>query len=436
MEVIPVNAYGIIAKKRDGAPLDDRELRFLVDGYLASRIPDCQMAAFLMATAIRGMTFDETVALTRIMVESGRVLDLGAAPGPPVDKHSTGGVGDKISIPLVPIAAACGLSVPMISGRALGHTGGTLDKLESIPGMKTNLTPAEMARRVGEFGACFGGHSEEIAPADRAIYALRDATATVESVPLIVSSILSKKFAEGIRGVVIDVKCGGGAFMRTLPAARELAAALEAVGEALGLGVKTVVTSMDEPIGAAVGNALEIEESIHILEGAGPPDSTMLTMRLASEMLVLGGLARDVAEGEPAVLRSVESGRAAERFRRLVEAQGGRLDWNEEHYGLPAARIVRPFESGSSGFIGGIDARIVGETVREMGGGRFLPSDTIDPSVAIVFFKKRGDEVARGEPLCAVHASGEDSAQRALSRLSEAISITAERPVPVSLFLS
>ncbi|MFA4947048.1 MAG: thymidine phosphorylase [Candidatus Krumholzibacteriia bacterium] len=252
-----MNAYDLIRKKRSGLSLDEAELRWFVGAYLRGDVRDYQMAAFLMATAIKGMTAAETVALTRVMMESGRVFDFGGRGGPAIDKHSTGGVGDKISIPLVPIAAECGLRVPMISGRSLGVTGGTLDKLESIPGMRTDLDPDRFQRQVAELGACFGAQTAEIVPADRMLYALRDATATVESVPLIVSSILSKKFAEGLDGVVIDVKCGGGAFMRTLSEARELAAAFEAVGEAMGVPVKTVITAMNEPLGLAVGNALE-----------------------------------------------------------------------------------------------------------------------------------------------------------------------------------
>jgi pyrimidine-nucleoside phosphorylase len=436
MERVAMNANEIIRRKREGIPLDGSELRFLVDGYLASRIPDYQIAAFLMATAIRGMTVDETVALTRIMMESGRVFDFSMVPVPLVDKHSTGGVGDKISIPLVPIAVECGLSVPMISGRALGHTGGTLDKLESIPGMRTALTPREFERRVIELGACFGGQTEDIVPADRALYALRDATGTVESIPLIVSSILSKKFSEGIGGVVIDVKCGRGAFMRTPVDAHDLASALETAGEAMGVPVRTVITSMDEPLGAAVGNALEIEEAIHILEGAGPADTVMLTLRLVSEMLLLANLVPNVEAGEVLARRAVESGRAMDRFERLVAAQGGRLDAKAKRYGLPAAKTKRTVESTASGFVSGIDARITGETVREMGGGRFMKGDAIDHSVGVVFHKKRGDEITRGEPLLDLHASSEETALVASRRLEEAIRISPEPAEQAPLFLS
>ncbi len=430
-----MNAYEIIRGKRDGLTLDEKELRFIVEGYLGSRIPDYQMAAFLMATVFRGMSLDETVALTRIMMDTGRVFDFTKLPRPAIDKHSTGGVGDKISIPLVPIAVECGLAVPMISGRSLGFTGGTLDKLESIPGMRTDLEPRDFEKQIFELGACFGAQTEDIVPADRALYALRDATATVESVPLIVSSILSKKFAEGIQGVVIDVKCGRGAFMRSLSEARALASALEGVGAAMGVPVRTVITSMDEPLGTAVGNALEVEEAIHILEGAGPVDTTMLTLRFAGEMLYLAKLVPSVEEGERAARHAVESGRAMRRFERIIAAQGGRLDARARRYGLPAAKIIRPHESPAAGFVSGIDARTVGETVREMGGGRLAKGDAIDPSAGVVFHKRRGDEIAEGELLLDIHAPSEEIARIAARRLAEAIHISREPAERVSLFL-
>ena len=424
-----MNAYELIRRKRDGAALGERDLRFLVGGYLRGEVSDYQMAAFLMAAAIRGMTLRETVDLTRVMMESGRVFDFRGPGGPVIDKHSTGGVGDKISIPLVPIAVECGLRVPMISGRSLGATGGTLDKLESIPGMRTELEPDRFVRQVIELGGCFGAQTETIVPADRSLYALRNETATVESVPLIVSSILSKKFAEGISGVVIDVKCGVGAFMRTLRQARELASALEAAGDAMDVPVKTVITAMDEPLGLAVGNALEVEEAIRILEGRGPSDTTALTLRLTAEMLLMAEFVSNIGDGETLARRAVSSGRALERFERIVSAQGGRLVPKAAAYGLPPAKVVRPFTAPSGGFVSRIDARIVGETVREMGGGRFGKDDAIDPSAGVVFHKKRGDEVAPGEPLLEIHASSDDAARSAARRLEEAVGISAG-PVP------
>jgi len=421
-----VNAYELIRKKREALPLGEDEIRFLVAGYLRDEVSDSQMAAFLMATAIRGMTGQETVALTRVMMESGRVFDFRSPGGPVIDKHSTGGVGDKISLPLVPIAAECGLRVPMISGRSLGSTGGTLDKLESIPGMRTDLDPARFERQVAELGACFGAQTADIVPADRRLYALRDATATVESVPLIVSSILSKKFAEGIRGVVIDVKCGSGAFMRTPRLGRELASALEATGAAMEIPVKTILTSMEEPLGLAVGNALEVEEAIRILEGHGPADAVALTNRLVAEMLLLGGLAGDLRRGEALARGAIESGRALERFARIVSAQGGRLEMTQSAHGLPRAGVVRPLAASSSGFVSRIDARIVGETVRELGGGRFRTGDAIDPRVGVVLAKKCGDVVAAGEVILEIHASGDEAADSAARTLAGAIEISRE----------
>ena len=431
-----MNAYELIRRKREALPLGEDEIRFLVAGYLRDEVSDYQMAAFLMATAIRGMTAPETVALTRVMMESGRVFDFRSPGGPVIDKHSTGGVGDKISLPLVPIAAECGLRVPMISGRSLGATGGTLDKLESIPGMRTDLEPARFERQVAELGACFGAQTADIVPADRRLYALRDATATVESIPLIVSSILSKKFAEGIRGVVIDVKCGSGAFMRTPREARELASALEATGAAMEIPVKTIITSMEEPLGLAVGNALEVEEAIRILEGHGPADAVALTRRLVAEMLLLGGLVEDLRRGEALARGAIESGRALERFARIVSAQGGRLEMTQAAYGLPRAGTVRPLAASSSGFVSRIDARIVGETVRELGGGRFRTDDAIDPRVGVVLSKKCGSAVAAGEVLLEIHAPGDEAADSAARTLAGAIDISREPVTRAPLVLA
>jgi pyrimidine-nucleoside phosphorylase len=430
-----VNAYELIRRKREGASLEEAELRFLVGGYVRGEVRDYQMAAFLMAAAIKGMTLRETVDLTRVMMESGRVLEFHGSGGPVIDKHSTGGVGDKISIPLVPVAVECGLRVPMISGRSLGATGGTLDKIEAIPGMTTGLTPERLVRQVNEVGGCFGAQTETIVPADRSLYALRDATATVESVPLIVSSILSKKFAEGIGGVVIDVKCGVGAFMRTLAEARELASALEGAGGAMDIPVKTIVTAMDQPLGLAIGNALEVEEAIRFLEGGGPSDVAELTLRLAAEMLLLAGLVPDIDTGETLAKDAVSSGRALERFGRIVSAQGGRLASESAAHGLPRAKLVRPFLAQSGGFVSRLDARIIGEAVRELGGGRFRTDDVIDPAAGIVLLKKRGDEVVRGEPILEVHASSEERALAAARNLEEAVRIAAG-PIPrAPLFL-
>jgi pyrimidine-nucleoside phosphorylase len=292
--------------------------------------------------------------------------------------------------------------------------------------MRTDLDPERFAHLVAELGACFGSQTADIVPADRRLYALRDATATVESIPLIVSSILSKKFAEGIRGVVIDVKCGSGAFTRTFREARELSSALEATGSVMEIPVKTIITTMDEPLGLAVGNALEVEEAIRILEGRGPADAVALTHRLVAEMLLLGGLVEDLGRGEVLARGAVESGHALERFVRIVSAQGGRLEMTRAGYGLPRAPVMRPLTAGSGGFVSRIDARAVGETVRALGGGRFRTDDSIDPRVGIILRKKCGDEVAAGEVLLEIHASRDEAAERAERSLIGAIDVSRE----------
>ncbi|MCK4236801.1 MAG: thymidine phosphorylase, partial [Candidatus Krumholzibacteria bacterium] len=431
---VSFNIYNLICRKRDGSSLGGDEIRFLVGGFLDGEISDRQMAAFLMAVAIRGMTLEETVHFTREMMESGMVFHFEDLPGPVVDKHSTGGVGDKVSLILVPLAVECGLYVPMISGRALGFTGGTLDKLESIPGMRTDLSPERFERQVRELGACFSAQTGEIVPADRKIYELRDETATVKSVPLIVSSILSKKLAEGISGVVIDVKCGGGAFMREPQDAAELASSLESVGQEMGVRVKTVVSAMDEPLGMAVGNALEVNEAIDVLQGNGPPDCVELTHRLVAEMLVLGGIVKGIDEGRARSCEVLESGRALERFMKVICAQGGRLDLGSGGYGLPKAPVKSYLQAASDGYVSGIDSRIVGETVSGMGGGRTRAGQEIDPCVGVVFLKRKGERVKAGEAICEIHSSSESGAEKAAHRLVDTVVISEEPPRPSPLF--
>jgi len=430
-----VKIHDLIAKKRDGEPLAAAEIDYAVEEYVKGGIADSQMAALLMAVVIRGMTLRETVALTRAMTESGRLFDFSGLPGPAVDKHSTGGVGDKISLVLLPAAVSCGLHVPMISGRALGFTGGTLDKLESIPGFMTDLSPDRFERLVGELGGCFSAQTEEIVPADRKIYALRDATATVESVPLITASILSKKIAEGARGVVMDVKCGRGAFMQSLEQARGLAEALEAVGREIGFGVRTILTSMEETLGAAVGNALEVEEAVSVLRGEGPRDIAALTHRLVAEMLVLGGLEEGIEEGIRRAEETISSGRALERFMRIVEAQGGCLDLDDDALGLERAPVRRIVPSPRSGYVAGIDPRHVGDAIREMGGGRLDPGDAIDRRVGFVMLRKKGDRTERGEGIFEVHAPNDVAAERAARRVLDTLELSDTPVAPVDIFL-
>lgn len=425
----------LIAKKRDGEPLAAGEIDYVVEEYVRGGIADSQMAALLMAVVIRGMTMRETVELTRAMTGSGRVFDFSGLPGPAVDKHSTGGVGDKISLVLLPVAVSCGLHVPMISGRALGFTGGTLDKLESIPGFRTDLSPDRFEQLVRELGGCFSAQTDEIVPADRKIYALRDATATVESVPLITASILSKKIAEGALGVVMDVKCGRGAFMQNLEQARGLADSLEAAGREIGFGVRTILTSMEETLGAAAGNSLEVLEAVGVLRGEGPRDITDLTCRLVAEMLVLGGLEERVEDGIGRAEETISSGHALERFMRIVEAQGGRLDLDDDSLGLERAPVRRIVPSPRSGFVARIDPRTVGDAIREMGGGRRDPGDEIDRRVGFIMLRKKGERAGRGEAIFEVHARNDVAAERAARRVLDTLELSDTPVTPVDIFL-
>ncbi|MCK4351701.1 MAG: thymidine phosphorylase [Candidatus Krumholzibacteria bacterium] len=430
-----MNIIEIISKKRDGAPLNEDEIRYVTDGFVAGEIADYQMSALLMAVVLNGMTGKETVAMTRAMMESGTVFDIGPGGGPLIDKHSTGGVGDKISLILLPVAVECGLRVPMISGRGLGFTGGTLDKLESIPGLVTDLEPRRFEELVIELGGCFGAQTDDIVPADRKIYALRDATATVQSIPLITASILSKKFAEGIGGVVIDVKCGNGAFMQRAEDARMLSESLEMVGQEMGIGVRTVITSMEQPLGNAAGNAIEVIEAVSALHGEGPEDCAELVNRLVAEMLLLGGLVETLEDGRGRSADAIASGRALERFHRIVEAQGGELDLSDANLGLPIAPVTRPGPAPRSGNLAMMDPRTMGEVIRELGGGRLRTDDEIDPAVGFHIYKKKGDPVLEGEAIFDVHARNDVDAERAVRRMLGAISIIDEPVSSPQLFL-
>jgi pyrimidine-nucleoside phosphorylase len=423
-----VDARTAIRRKRDGGRHTPEEVQALADAYARGEVTDYQMAAWLMAVYFRGLDRDETMALTRTMLHSGTVIEFTDLPGPTVDKHSTGGVGDKISLPLAPIVAACGACVPMLSGRGLGHTGGTLDKLESIPGLRTRLGIDEFKRQVREHGLAFGGQTEELAPADGRLYALRDVTATVECVPLIVSSILSKKFASGTRRVVFDVKTGAGAFMREPERAHVLAQALLEVTRALGYEGVALVTDMDQPLGAACGNALEVAESIAVLRGGGPADVRELTFRLAGEMLALAGAAGSVAAGEAAARAAVADGRALRKFREVVAAQGGDPRAVDDPGRLPRAPRVVEVASPRDGHVAAVDAYQVGETIVRLGGGRLRKEDDVDPAVGVVLLKKTGDRVAAGEILALVHAR--DAAEGARAAVLAAYRIAAAPAAP------
>ncbi len=390
----------LIRKKRDGETLDGGEIREFIAGVTAGSVPDYQIAAMLMAVYLRGLEDGELAAWADAMLHSGDVLDLSGIDRPKVDKHSTGGVGDKISLPLAPAVAACGLAVPMVSGRGLGHTGGTLDKLESIPGFNVGLSTKEFVRTVDVVGACIIGQTERIAPADRVLYALRDVTATVESIPLIASSIMSKKLAEGIDGLVLDCKVGAGAFMKERSRATELARALKAIGEAAGKRVTAVLSAMDDPIGRRIGNALEVEEAVAVLRGEGPADTRELVVALGAEMLLCGGACDTAIAGGERIAAALDDGSALDVFRRMVEAQGGDPRVADEPRAvLPRGRSLTAVPAPASGFVAAIAADELGTAALMLGAGRRRKEDQVDPGVGIEIARRLGEEVEAGEPL-------------------------------------
>ena len=428
------DARSFIREKRDGARHAPGAVRAFVAAFTADGVPDYQVAAWLMAVFFRGLDPEETFELTDAMLRSGEVIRFEGLPAPTVDKHSTGGVGDKISLPLAPLVAACGACVPMISGRGLGHTGGALDKLESIPGFDPKLEVAAFKRLVRELGLAFGGQTAQLAPADGKLYALRDVTATVECVPLIIASILSKKYASGTDAVVFDVKTGRGAFMRERSDARKLAEGLIAVSKRMGKRAAALITNMDQPLGFAIGNALEVVESIDILMGRGPADVRELTLALASEMLVLARVAPDVAAARARAEQALASGAALEKFRAIVAAQGGDVQAIDQPSRLPRAPQVVPVPAPRAGFVHGIDAYALGELVVHLGGGRTRKEDVIDPAVGVVLAKKTGDPVAAGEPLAHLHVR-DSTATDALRTLAAAYRIEAGAPTATQLVL-
>ena len=430
----------IIRRKRDGHELSAEEIGFIVRGIHDGNLSEGQVAAFAMTVFFRGMTTPERVALTLGLARSGLMLDWAGLdlPGPVLDKHSSGGVGDKVSLMLAPIVAACGAFVPMISGRGLGHTGGTLDKLSSISGYDVQPDIATFRRVVREVGCAVIGQTDDLAPADRRLYATRDVTGSVESIPLIVSSILSKKIAEGLDGLVMDVKCGSGAFCDTEAMARDLAGSLVAVANQAGLPTVALITDMDRVLGREVGNALEVAETVAYLTGRGAREPRLheVTMALAGEMLVLGELAADATEGRAKAEAALADGRAAETFARMVSALGGPHDFIE-HSGryLGHAPVVKSCTAGRSGHVVGMNAREVGIAVVELGGGRRHADDAIDSSVGLTEFVEVGRQVESGEPLCLVHAASEADADQAIALIRRAVRIeeTAPREIPAIL---
>jgi thymidine phosphorylase len=424
----------IIRKKRDGRELSDEEIAFIVHGIRDGGLSEGQVAAFAMAVFFRGMTTAERAALTLGLARSGSMLEWKSLslPGPVIDKHSSGGVGDKVSLMLAPIAAACGLYVPMISGRGLGHTGGTLDKLSAISGYDTQPDIATFRKVVREVGCAVIGQTDDLAPADRRLYATRDVTATVESIPLIVSSILSKKVAEGIEGLAMDVKCGSGAFCDTEAMARDLAQSLVAVANQAGLPTVALITDMDCVLGRNVGNALEVVEAVEYLKGEGAREPRLheVTMALAGEMIALGGLAPSAVAGRARAEAALADGRAADLFGRMVSALGGPDDFLEHsaRY-LGHAPVIKPCNAEQSGYVVGMNARDIGIAVVAMGGGRAHADDAIDPSVGLSDVINVGARVHAGSPLCIVHAASEDDAEAAIDAVRRAIRIGDAAPV-------
>ena len=422
-----MRAVDLIIKKRDKLALTKDELEFLVQGYTQGTIPDYQMAAFAMAVTLNGMTHQETTDLTMAMAHSGEILDLSQAAPIVVDKHSTGGVGDKTTLTVAPLVAACGLPVGKMSGRGLGFSGGTIDKLESIPGIKLDLTTEEFIRQLKEIGIVLTGQSADLAPADGKLYALRDVTGTVESIPLIASSIMSKKIAAGAHAIVLDVKVGKGAFMPTLEKARELAEEMVAIGELSGRRVIAVLSPMDQPLGNAVGNALELREAVEMLHGVGPEDYRYHCLHLAAYMLILGQKAADIETGLAMAERAMQDGSGLRKFRELVIAQHGDVSTIDNLDKLPKAKFIEPVLAEKSGWVNSVNAREVGETSVQLGAGREKKGDPIDPAVGIMVYAKIGDAIEAGQTLFEIHANNAGKLLQAKERLKNAIEITQDR---------
>jgi pyrimidine-nucleoside phosphorylase len=426
----------IIEKKRDGEALTPEEIGFFVRGYAAGAIPDYQMAALAMAVAIRGMTLEETCFLTKGMIASGIVLDTSSIHQPKIDKHSTGGIGDKISLVLAPLVASCGVTVLMIAGRGLGITGGTLDKLEAIPGYRTNLKEKEFLRVVGECGCSIIGASARIAPADKKLYALRDVTGTVPSIPLIVASILSKKVAAGLDGIVFDVKWGKGAFMKTKESATDLAKTLVEVSRLSGLRSNALITDMNQPLGRAVGNALEVIEVVETLQGKGPADIVELTLALGAKMILMAGIDAEITAARHRLTDKINSGAAFERFKTMVRLQGGNSNCLDRPGVLVHAKFKVPIEAEASGHVQEVDAELIGKASVALGAGRSRLEDKIDYSAGILCLKKIGDLVERNEPLALLYTNSMKRLEMAKPLVGRAFKIGAERVKPPKLIIS
>ncbi len=425
----------LIQRKRGGEELAPEEIDFLVNGYTNGEIPDYQMSSFLMAVYFSGMTDREISRLTECMLHSGDTVDLSRVPGVKVDKHSTGGVGDKTSFIVAPLAAAAGVVVPMMSGRALGHTGGTLDKLESIPGFRTDLSAEEFEKQLAEMGLCFIGQTERLVPADRKLYALRDVTATVESIPLIASSIMSKKLAEGIDALVLDVKVGSGAFMKTQVEARRLAQAMVGIGRRMDKKVQALITDMNQPLGYAIGNALEIMEASQTLQNAGPADLTKLSLELAARMIFLGKKAATLEEARMLAEKHLVDGSAYKKLKQAVTAQGGNPQALDKFELLPNATGMREITSPRAGYVRRINAQDIGISSNMIGAGRDKKEDSIDPAVGIILEVKIGEKVDAGSVLCRLYYTKEDRVDEAADMVEDAFHISAQKPDERDLIL-
>lgn len=427
------NTVSLIKKKREGKALTHSEIGYLVEQYTKDRLPDYQMSAFLMAAFLNGLDEEEASALTYAMLHSGRVLDLSNSAGKKVDKHSTGGVGDKLSIILAPIVASYGVPVPMISGRGLGHTGGTLDKLESIPGFSVDMTLERYHKILSKCGMVMAGQTEEVAPADKRLYALRDVTATVESIPLIASSIMSKKLAEGIDALVLDVKFGSGAFMEKHEDAQKLAETLVTIGESFGKETIAYLTNMNQPLGYKIGNWLEVEESIEALQGQGPEDVMHVTHTLAGTMIALGEKADTIEEGIKMSRQAVENGQAFDKWMELVEEQGGDPEPLQNFEQYPKAKYPFEVEAPESGYMSAIDAYLMGIASLELGAGRKRKEDKIDPAAGIKLHHKVGTKVSEGDVLATGYTNDESSIERARDLLEDAFTISGEKPASMAM---
>jgi len=423
----------IIEKKRDGQVLTKEEIHFFVEGYTREEIPDYQMAALAMAIFFRGMTFDEVTVLTDSMMRSGELVDTSSISISKVDKHSTGGIGDKVSLILAPLVACCDIAVPMISGRGLGITGGTLDKLESIPGYRTDLSSDEFLYVLKKCGCSITGQTAKLVPADRRLYALRDVTGTVPSIPLISASIMSKKLAEGIDALVLDVKWGKGAFMKTLEEARELARTMIEIGRRMNKDMSAIITDMNQPLGRTAGNAVEIVESVDTLQGRGPTDLIEVTMELASCMLILGGKARNRNEALDMLQKHIDSGAAYEKFKDMVRLHGGMVEALEDTSQLPSATIHLEYPAPESGYVAEVNAEQIGKACVVLGAGRSSVEDTVDHAAGITGIVKIGESVEKGQPLLTIHANDEDRLNEAGSLLDSAFAFSTQRLSPPPL---